>query len=75
VKIVIEAEMKDRWVPHFLGMLAQMEWLGNIGSSRNVTLFADGDGDFRPKFTWDTSVVPAGPKTGSAYDETLFDAG
>lgn len=49
-KFRIECEMKDRWIPHFLAMLKYMEYLGNIGSSREVTLYADGDGDFRPKF-------------------------
>ncbi len=50
--------MKDRWVPHFLGMLKKMQYLGGIGSSRNVTLFSDGDGDFRPKFEWGENLPP-----------------
>ena len=52
-KFTIEVEMKERWVPHFMSMLKYMEQLGTIGSSRNVTLFSDGDGDFRPKFKAD----------------------
>ncbi len=48
--ITIRASMPTRWVPHFLGMLNRMEYLGNIGSSRRVSIFADGDGDFQPKF-------------------------
>lgn len=55
-KFVIECEMRTRWVPHFLGMLKMMQYLGNIGSSRNLTFYSDGDGDFRPKFTWDESL-------------------
>jgi len=53
VKFTIECEMEGRWVPHFLAMLFYMEQLGNWGSSREVGIMADGDGDFRPKFTWD----------------------
>jgi hypothetical protein len=30
-------------------MFKYMEYLGNIGSSRNCTFFADGDGAFHPK--------------------------
>ena len=26
-----------------------MQYLGNIGSSRNCSIFVDGDGSFRPK--------------------------
>lgn len=55
-KFMIAVEMKDRWVPHFLAMLKYMEYLGNIGSSRMVSLYADGDGDFRPKFYWHESL-------------------
>ena len=45
--------MPKRWVPHFLAMLKYMENLGQVGSSRAVGIYADGDGDFRPKFYWD----------------------
>jgi|LakMenEpi03Aug12_release.lakeMendotaPanAssembly.Ray.scaffolds.fasta_scaffold1789748_1 hypothetical protein len=50
VTFTIECTMKGRWVPHFLSMLNYMQYLGNIGSSRKVALYSDGDGDFRPKF-------------------------
>lgn len=45
MKFTIEAEMKERWVPHFLSMLEYMEMLGVVGKSRLVTFYADGDGD------------------------------
>ena len=32
------------------GLLRTMEYLGNIGASRNVNFYCDGDGQFRPKF-------------------------
>ena len=50
VTFTIECTMRERWVPYFLSMLAYMEELGNLGSSRKVALYSDGDGDFRPKF-------------------------
>ncbi len=34
-------------------MFEYMQYLGSIGSSRNCTFFADGDGSFRPKVTID----------------------
>jgi hypothetical protein len=56
MKFTIEVEMKDRWVPHFLGMLRYMQNLGNLGGSRMVSFYADGDGDFQPKFTWNEDL-------------------
>lgn len=53
MKFTIEVDMKDRWVPHFIAMLMKMEQLGNIGSSRSVCLYVDGDGDFHPKFKFE----------------------
>ena len=50
MKFTVECEMKDRWVPHFIGMLKYMQQLGGLGGSRLVSLYSDGDGDFRPKF-------------------------
>ncbi|WNM50475.1 hypothetical protein Alsa1_CDS0125 [Staphylococcus phage Alsa_1] len=46
----IEVEMEERWVNHFMSMLDRMEQLGSLGASRKVSIYADGDGDFRPKF-------------------------
>lgn len=58
-KVAIHAEMADRWVPHFLGMLQSMQHHGEIGSSRMHHFYADGDGDFRPRFAWDVGHAPA----------------
>ena len=77
-EFTIKCKMRSRWVPHFLGMLKTMERLGGLGASRVVSMYADGDGDFRPKFEWDASL-PAFIKV----DETkippdkgfFFDAG
>lgn len=67
----INVEMEERWVPHFLGFLQQMERFGQVGSSRLMSFYADGDGDFRPKFEWDTAIEPVGPSVG----DLTWDAG
>jgi len=70
----IEVEMQDRWIPHFLGMLRYMQRLGAVGSSRRVTLLSDGDGDFRPKFSWDLDVGLAEPRE-DHEGHRFYDAG
>lgn len=48
----IKCTMKRRWAKQFLGMLKYMQQLGSMGSSREVSFFADGDGDYRPRFVF-----------------------
>jgi hypothetical protein len=74
-EFTIRVTMKDRWIPHFLAMLKYIQGLGAVGSSRKVSFYADGDGDFRPKFEWDESLPSdAGPR--SDHDGNRFyDAG
>ena len=74
-KFTIECDMEARWVPHFLAMLKYMQQLGGLGSSREVTLYADGDGDFRPKFTWDSSLPSDGKPVRDDGGNRTFDAG
>ena len=73
-KFVIEVEMQERWIPHFMSMLKYMEHLGNIGSSRSVELFADGDGDFRPKFKTDIEFEMVEPFADNDGNR-IYDAG
>ena len=76
MKFDIEVEMEDRWVPHFLGMLKAMETYGKIGSSRNIAIYADGDGDFHPKFKFNTVELPKPAHPVDEKDGDLFfDAG
>lgn len=56
ITFTIKCTMKKRWVSHFLAMLNYMQQLGCSGSSREVAMFCDGDGDFRPSFKWDKSL-------------------
>jgi len=46
----VTCTMEERWVNHFLSALKRMELNGRIGASDDVAIYADGDGDFRPKF-------------------------
>ena len=79
VKVTIKATMKARWVDDFCSMLKYMERCGKIGHSSIVGFYADGDGDFRPKFEIDH---PFENKTGFTNKDkelprlgVLYDAG
>ena len=67
--------MKARWVPHFLAMLKYMQFLGNVGASRKVSIYADGDGDFRPKFKWNTALRSDAKPKNDQDGNRLYDAG
>ena len=75
MKFLIQVEMQDRWVSHFLSMLRYMERLGGIGSSREVGIYADGDGDFRPKFKWSSSLPCDAKPVKDKDGDRLYDAG
>ena len=71
----ITCTMNEKWIPHFLGVLRRMQILGEIGSSRNITLFSAGAGDFKPKFEWNTELpIPSSPTKQSGGD-TIFNVG
>lgn len=70
----IKVQMEERWVDTFCSMLKYMENLGNLGSSRGVTLYSDGDGDFRPKFEFDIDYKKVKP-VGDTNGNRLYDAG
>jgi len=72
---VIECEMNSRWVPHFLAMLKYMQQLGSMGGSRKVSFYADGDGDFRPKFKWDEKLPSDGKPIDTKDGNNFYDAG
>jgi hypothetical protein len=74
-EFTVKCSMKTRWVPHFLGMLKYMQQLGGLGSSRKVALYADGDGDFRPKFEWDASLPEVAKPVEDNGGDRFYDAG
>lgn len=75
-EFTITVTMKDRWIPYFLAMLKYMQQLGGMGSSRRVTFYADGDGDFRPKFEFDERL-PSDPERpiSDVEGDRFYDAG
>lgn len=75
IKFTITCEMTRRWLPHFLAMLKYMMFLGNIGSSRMVSFYSDGDGDFRPKFSWDPLLPSDAKPVKEKNGEHTYDAG
>lgn len=75
VEFTIKVKMEERWVDDFCSLLRYMEWCGNVGHSALIGFYADGDGDFRPKFHMgidykEKKGIPTEKKT-----EVLFDAG
>ena len=76
---VIHCKMKERWIASFIKMLDSMSYCGSIGHSEFGCLYADGDGDFQPKFTYDKILVSIGdePKVvkNPSGQMTMFDAG
>lgn len=73
-KFTIEVEMEERWIDYFMSMLNRMEYLGNLGASRTVSIYADGD--FRPKFKANIDWSRVRPKDAD-YDlnDNHYDAG
>ena len=75
----ITCKMEERWIASFIKMLDSMSYCGSIGHSEFVGLYADGDGDFQPKFTYDKVLTSIGdkPKTikNPSGQMTMFDAG
>ena len=74
----IKVTMNERWVNDFCTMLKYMERCGKIGHSALIGFYADGDGDFRPKFEIDrafemTEGIPR--ERILAKPEIMFDAG
>ncbi len=69
----VECKIEERWIPHFMSMLKEMERLGDRGSTRVVGIVSDGDGDFRPKFNVDFEFDKKSPthRVGSH----IYDAG
>lgn len=74
----IKVTMRERWVNDFCSLLKYMERCGMAGHSAFVGFYADGDGDFNPKFTFD---IPFEEKNGIPQEdilekpEVMFDAG
>ena len=76
----VNVTMEERWIPCFQSFLHYMHSMGNRGHRGLVGFYADGDGDFRPTFTFDIpreSFELADLKDPTVNDipEIIFDAG
>lgn len=74
----VKVTMEERWIDDFCSMLNWMQCCGDIGHSSLVGFFADGDGDFHPKFEIDTEYKRTkGYRNDDILQnpEVLFDAG
>ncbi len=78
IEFTIKCKMRARWVPHFIGLLKLMQNLGNLGGSRMVSFYSDGDGDYRPKFEFEDKTPEPAPgvwKIEDGSETCFFDAG
>ena len=73
-EFIIRVKMEKRWIPHFCSMLKYIEKLGKLGCSRKVAIFADGDGDFHPKFNFNIEFKEV-PPVKEENGDRLYDAG
>lgn len=74
-KFKVDCEMEERWVPHFLAVLKYMQQLGSMGSSRVISIYSDGDGDFHPTFGWDKDLPPVASPAKDKNGDRYYDAG
>jgi hypothetical protein len=74
VEFSITVTMNKRWIPCFLAMLKYMQRLGGVGASRSLSFFSDGDGDFRPKFEFDSNL-PVAAQDLNEFEDRQYDAG
>jgi hypothetical protein len=74
-KFTIECEIPERWVNQFCSFLKHLERNGNLGHSALVGFYADGDGDFRPKFNIKTEFEKTGGFKTAKMPEVMYDAG
>lgn len=74
ITVTFTVTARRRWIKQLAGLFAHMQKLGSWGSSRMLHFYADGDGDFRPKFAFaDSEVTPATPIRDNDGEAT-FDA-
>ena len=46
VKVKLEFTISKRWIKKFIEFLNCLRWCGDVGASRVVAFYSDGDGDF-----------------------------
>lgn len=74
----ITVNMEERWINQFCSFLKRMEFDGDIGHSEKMAFYADGDGDFSPKFKIDVDYINEEPRRKKFQEhkiESFYDAG
>jgi hypothetical protein len=74
-RFTIDCELPERWVNDFCSFLKQLERNGKIGHSSLIGFYADGDGDFRPKFSINVDYTETEGRGTSRTPEVMYDAG
>lgn len=75
-KFTIECEIPERWVDDFCAMINSIQSNGILGHSSVVGIYADGDGDFRPRFNILTDWNKDKATKLEKYEPmTIYDAG
>lgn len=75
VEYIVKVKMDERWVDSFCSMLQYMEFCGRIGHSALIGFYADGDGDFRPKFEYGIEFNKVEGLKTDWKPEVMYDAG
>lgn len=75
VEFNLHCTMKRCWANEFMSFLSKMQEFGNVGHSEVVGFYADGDGDFHPKFTTDFNYTKTEPIKSKESEIILYDAG
>lgn len=72
VEFDVHCKMNRAWANEFMSMLKLMQSFGELGTSRHIDIYSDGD--FRPKFDTDFKYTKREPYESSVGD-FIFDAG
>ena len=83
VEFDVHCKMNRAWANEFMSMLKLMQSFGELGTSRHIDIYSDGDGDFRPKFEIDREYKKTDGFWSKDYKqsdrfpkpEVIFDAG
>lgn len=74
ITFTITATMPEDWADYFCSFLKKMQVYGAIGHSGVLSFYADGDGDFRPKFEIEHEWNHVEPST-EQFSISIYDRG
>ena len=70
-KIKVEIEVEEKWIPYLIKFFKDMESFGKIGHSELIGFYADGDGTFHPKFTFDKDIDTDSVDAKQSYESSI----